>query len=289
MLQIHGSDRATVNAAVRQAVELGSDYEGEFRVVLPNGMVRWIAARGRTESAPDAKPSRFFGATVDITERKLMEEAARDLSGRLIGAQEAERARLAAELHDGINQSLALLAVELEMFSQRLPENSEQIQSRLECFSTQTKALSAEVHRISHGLHPVKLKQLGLEVALRGFCREVEAAHPLVVRFAARDVPRELPEKIALCLYRVTQEAIQNVVRHSGAKSATVDLQFREPSIELKVVDDGKGFEVISDRQTSAIGLVSMQERARQVEGVITVKSKPGKGTQVEVRVPLRT
>ena len=152
----------------------------------------------------------------------------------------------------------------------------------------QTKGLSAEVHRISHGLHPAKLTQLGLPVALKGFCREVESAHQVTVQFAARDVPRTLPEDVALCLYRVAQEALQNVVKHSGAKRANVELRTADSAIELSVADDGNGFEVGAKRTTGSLGLVSMAERVRLVHGEIAVESKPGQGTKVTVRVPFK-
>jgi signal transduction histidine kinase len=142
------------------------------------------------------------------------------------------------------------------------------------------------VHRISHGLHPAKLTQLGLAVALKGFCREVEAAHPMAVPFTARGVPRALPEDVALCLYRVTQEAIQNAIKHSQAKMTTVDLAVVGNAIELIITDDGKGFVVEAERAAGSLGLVGMQERVALVQGEIAVKSKPGAGTRVEVRVP---
>jgi signal transduction histidine kinase len=128
---------------------------------------------------------------------------------------------------------------------------------------------------------------LGLAIAVRGFCREVEAAHKIPVNFTAHEIPRVLPEEVALCLYRVTQEAIQNVIKHSGAKNATVELTTIGNAIELIITDDGKGFDVNENRASGSLGLVSMAERVRLVNGQITVESKPGMGTRVYVRVPL--
>lgn len=221
---------------------------------------------------------------VHLEGRRAAQEAA---TRQIIRSQENERKRVASELHDGLSQNLALLSVELEMFGQRLPEAPSQIHARLQEFSNQTKGLSSEVHRISHGLHPAKLTQLGLAVALKGFCREVEAAHQKAVRFAAHGVPRALPEDVALCLYRVTQEAIQNMVKHSEAKMTTVDLAVVGDAIELVISDDGKGFVVEAERAAGSLGLVGMQERMALVQGELAVKSKPGEGTRVEVRVPL--
>jgi len=205
----------------------------------------------------------------------------------IVHSQEDERKRVAAELHDGLSQNLALLAIEMEMLGQHPPETSGDLKTRLQALSTQTKGLSAEVHRISHGLHPAKLTQLGLAVAVRGFCREVEAAHRITLHFSANDVPRVLPEEVALCLYRVTQEAVQNVVKHSGAKSATVALTTAGDAIELEITDDGKGFDPNTHRGNGTLGLVTMSERVRLVRGQFLVESAPGEGTRVRIQVPV--
>ncbi len=286
--RIHPEDRPEVERAVRHAIEDRADYVSEHRVVLPDGGQRWIAAQGRLDAASNSQRRRLLGASVDVTQRKRAEEAAHNLSGRLIGAQEEERARLAKELHDGLSQNLALLAVELEMFGQRLPDAPGPITARLQEFSAETRTLSAEVHRISRGLHPAKLAQLGLAVALKSFCREVESAHRLTVQFAATGVPRVLPEEVALCLYRVAQEALQNVVKHSGATGAKVEITAVDDRIELSIADDGKGFDVGASRATGSLGLVSMGERIRLVHGEFAVESKPGQGTRVKARVPLK-
>lgn len=219
-----------------------------------------------------------------LERRRLAQERA---TRGMILSQEQERQRVASELHDGLSQKLALLSVELEMLGQRLPPEPAEINARLKEFSGKTKGLSAEVHRISHGLHPAKLTQLGLVVALRGHCREVETAHGLAVRFAAQEVPRDLPEELALCLYRVAQEAIQNVVKHSGAQQADVKLSVTGETIELAITDDGCGFTVDAQREAGSLGLVSMRERVQLAQGEIAVESAPGQGTRVRVRAPL--
>ena len=176
------------------------------------------------------KPVLMRGAALDNTARKLAEEAAHDLSGRLIHAQEEEQTRLARELHDDLSQSLALLSVELEMFGQSPPAERGQISARMQEFSAQVKRLSSEVHRLSHELHPAKLEQLGLVAAMRGFCKEFAMAHEMAIQFADRSVPRAVPEDTALCLYRITQEALHNVVRHSGGTAASVELTMEAAS-----------------------------------------------------------
>jgi signal transduction histidine kinase len=217
----------------------------------------------------------------------LSVKEAQDLAGRLIGAHEEERARLAEALHDGLSQNLALLAVELELFGKGPPAVPGKIKTRLDELSAQVKALSADVHRLSYTLHPAKLEQLGLAAATTGFCREVEQAHQIAVHCECQNVSRWLPPDVALCLYRVTQEALQNVVKHSGAKSAKVELAVADGEIRLNIADDGKGFDVEAVPVGEGLGLVSMRERARLVNGQIHWQSKPGHGAHVSVRVPL--
>jgi signal transduction histidine kinase len=227
------------------------------------------------------------GASLDITTRKLAEEAAHNLSGRLIRAQEEEQMRLARDLHDDLSQSLALISVELEMFGQSQPTDRGQINRRMQEFSAQVKRLSSDVHRLAHELHPAKLEQLGLVAAVRGFCKEFAVAHEIAIEFADRSVPRAVPQDTALCLYRIAQEALHNVVKHSGGTAARVELAMEDGELRLAIADDGVGFDPETMRANGSLGLVSMSERARFVHGLLSVESHAGKGTRVEVRVPI--
>jgi signal transduction histidine kinase len=194
--------------------------------------------------------------------------------------------RLARELHDDLSQSLALLAVELDIFGQKPPATGSEVGGRMREFSTQVKNLSSNVHRLSHELHPAKLEQLGLATAVRGFCQELGAAHKISIGFEQHEVPRVLPNDIALCLYRIVQESLQNVVKHSGASGAKVELTADENEIRLNISDSGCGFEMPM-AGSSSLGLVSMNERVRLVQGQISVHSRKSEGTRIEVRVPL--
>lgn len=218
-------------------------------------------------------------------EREQAAHEIRDLAGRLINAQEGERMRLARELHDDLSQSLALLSVELEMFGQQPGGKPDLVNTRMREFSSQVKELSSDVHRISHELHPAKLEQLGLAAAVRGFCKELSLANEIAIRFESDELPAALPKQLALCLYRVVQEALQNVVKHSHATGATVQLTFRDGEVRLQIVDDGQGFDPATVQGGGSLGLVSMRERVRLVDGTLTVESKPGAGTRIEVRL----
>jgi PAS domain S-box-containing protein len=285
--RLHPEDRDAVSKALTKARETGGSYEKEYRIVLPDGRVRWIASRGRVEFDAAGKPVFMRGAALDNTARKVAEEAAHDLSGRLIHAQEEEQTRLARELHDDLSQSLALLSVELEMFGQGPSAERGQISARMQEFSAQVKRLSSEVHRLSHELHPAKLEQLGLVAAMRGFCKEFAVAHEMAIEFADRSVPRAVPEDTALCLYRITQEALHNVITHSGGTAARVELAMDGSELRLVVADDGVGFDPETIRVNGSLGLVSMAERARFVHGRLSIDSHVGKGTKIDVRVPI--
>ena len=248
MQRLHPDDRDRIRQAFANAEDTGH-YESEYRVVLPNGQIRWIASRGRVEFSA-GRPVLTRGASLDITARRQAEEAAQSLSGRLIHAQEAERMRLARELHDDLNQSLALLAVELDMFGQKPPATSSEVSERLRGLSGHVKDLSSSVHRLSHELHPAKLEQLGLVAAVRGLCRELGAARNIAIEFEPHAVPRLVPDEIALCLYRIVQEGLQNVIKHSGSATAKVELISNENELCLIVSDQGCGFDSMAATKT---------------------------------------
>jgi signal transduction histidine kinase len=205
-------------------------------------------------------------------------------TGRLLEAQEAERRRIARELHDDINQSLALLSVELD-FLAGTPAVQPDTAKGLRELSTQVKTLSSSVHALSHQLHPSKLEQLGLVAAVRGLCSELKHTYGLAVNFTHDGVPGHLPAGAALCLYRIVQEALRNVIRHSGTNQATVELCGAGGMVVLRVADDGVGFDPVATN--GGLGLVSMRERLHLVGGEIKIDSRPSGGTRIDVHIPL--
>ena len=262
-------------------------FEMEYRLRRNDGEYQWILDKGTPRFSAEGVFLGFIGSCINIAERKLAEEAAHALSGRLIQAQERARAELARELHDDLNQGLALLSVELEMFGRNLPAEPGKIAAQLEKFSSQTRKLSSEVHQLSHELHPAKLDRLGLVAALRGFCDEFTLVHEIAIHFVEHDVPWFTPDDTALCLYRITQEALHNVVKHSGGTEATVEITFEEGQLRLIIADDGTGFDPRAARAAASLGLVSIGERVRYAGGRLAIDSRPGAGTRVEVLVPL--
>ena len=265
--------------------EVGEEFEIEFRLILKSGEVRWIRASGKTDMTPEGLMI-IRGASVDITKLKLAQEAAHELSRKLMSAQEKERARLARELHDDLSQSLALLSIQLHSIASKSADPNV-LTLQLGNITAQIDRLSSDVHRISHELHPAKLEQLGLVSALRGLCREISAACGFKVDFRAANIQRSLPNDVSLCLYRVAQESLQNVAKHSGASNVQVKLELLNDQLGLTVSDNGCGFDVQAGKDRECLGLVSMGERLKAVDGNIHNDTIIGSGTRIVASVPL--
>ena len=284
MSRVHPDDRERLIKTIRNVEGDGGEYHIEYRLLLNGTEVKWIDSRGKVV-VDDEHPPTLYGASLDITSRKNAENAIHDLSGKLMKAQEKERARLARELHDDLSQRLALLSIRLEALkATSLYDGGKR---EIDHLIDDIQELTADVHRISHELHPAKLRQLGLEAALRGFCREIARAHPLKVSFTATSVPKELPNHISLCLYRVAQESLQNVVKHSRARSANVELRFEGSELVLAVSDNGLGFDPQGPVVSESLGLTSMQERVIGSNGTVKITSNRDFGTRIEARVPV--
>lgn len=215
------------------------------------------------------------------------EKELRELGGRLLTAQEEERRRIARELHDDVNQRLALLAVELDLLAKELAA-LQVSPERLQRPAEMARALSSDVHHLSYSLHPSALEQLGLAVAAARFCREAGGTQGVAVRFTAQQLPDALAPDLALCAYRVLQEALFNAIRHSGAREVQVQLAASRDTLHITVEDSGKGFEPQMVGVRSGLGIVSMRERLRLVGGQLSVTSKPGQGTRVSADLPFR-
>jgi signal transduction histidine kinase len=222
-------------------------------------------------------------------ELRLARDAQMQLSGRLINAQEKERSRLAAELHDDFSQRLALLALGLENASEALPDSPPIAKQQLQELINSAGELGADIHTVSHRLHSATLESLGLEPGISSLCKEFSDRHGIEIDFSAENIPRVVDPNVALCLFRIVQEALQNLRKHSGATRAEVRLIKRADRIFVSVSDQGKGFDMNDMKTHEGLGVRSMGERVRLLNGRFTIQSKQGRGTRVDAAIPLPT
>ena len=220
-----------------------------------------------------------------VARRRQVEATRTDLRRRLVHAQEEEHRRISRELHDDLTQRLAVLAIDAGMLEQ-MPGSPALVEERARGMREQLIALSESVHSLSRQLHPSILDELGVVDALRAECQSLGQRDGIAVRFVVRDVPTGLSREMALCVYRVTQEALRNVARHAKTRKASVLLSATDRRLVLRVRDRGVGFDVAT-RGKMGLGLESMKERARLVRARLTVASRSGEGTNVMLRIPL--
>jgi signal transduction histidine kinase len=246
-----------------------------------DGQYRWILDIGVPRFHKDGSFAGYIGSCIDVTDRKLAEETLSGMTRKLVEAQEQERARIARELHDNINQRLAMLALELEQLNQ----NPSEIESRVQELRKRTTELSSDVQALSHDLRSSQLEYLGVVAGMKSWCKEFGERQKMQID-CRPDVRSTLPPELGLCLFRVLQEALHNAAKHSGVKRIEVQLQEEAGEIHLTVNDSGRGFDVEAVKQGKGLGLTSMRERVRLVNGTIAIDSKPMGGTSIHVRVP---
>ncbi len=272
----------------------------QFRARHKDGSWRYLEAAGRN-LLDDPAVAGIVVNSRDITERKAMERALREsretlrrshqelqsFTGVLMTAAEEERARLARELHDDLNQRLAALSLELGQLRRQKPFSAGALAQRLAGLEELVGQLSDDVRNMAYRLHPATLDYLGLEAALDSECDQFSAREGIAVELKSHGLPEELPRDVSLCLYRVAQESLRNVARHARSDRARVTVTGDGAGIRLCVEDFGQGFNPVPSGRGAGLGIISMAERVRLVGGQLTVRSEPGKGTRVEAWVPV--
>jgi len=219
--------------------------------------------------------------------RQAAEEDLARLGGGLLQVQEAERARIARELHDGISQQLAVVALELDALQSRLPDSDRQHRAEVAVLAQGVRTIAADLHQVTRGLHPARLEHLGLVPAVRALAHDMEQ-HKLRIDVIESDWPGSLPSVVALSLYRVAQEALHNAAKYSRADTVSVVFRGEEGALTLTIADPGVGFDLHGAGSPAGLGIVSMRQRLRTIGGSLTITSAPGQGTRVQARLPRR-
>ena len=284
---VHPDDLQGCWETYRKAFDRRKPFQMEYRVRRYDGEYRWVLDLGVPRLNSDGSFAGYIGSCIDVTDQKLAQETLSDMSRKLIEAHEQERTWIARELHDDFNQRIALLTVNLERLKQALPALAPGIMQGLEEILEHVSSLGSDIQALSHRLHSSKLEYLGIAAAAASFCRELSDQHEVQIEFHSEGVPKELRQEIALCLFRILQEGLQNAIKHSKSECFEVWLRGASDQIELSMRDWGIGFEPEAAMRGQGLGLTSIRERLKLVRGTFSIDSQPGLGTTIRVTVPL--
>ncbi len=290
----------TTKAAIRQVATGREVLQGDAWWLTKAGQRRLIAFENRAVCDEGGQVKYIIRAGIDITEHRKNELALAEadaagqrsqeelhrLMSSVLTAQEEERRRVSRELHDDFNQQLARLTMEMEVLERQPPAPPHQLRTKLRGLLALAVDLSEGIRRTAHRLHPAVIETLGLAPALKSYCADFSRKEGVKVRFTQRDVSVSIPPEIALCLYRVTQEALRNVTKHSGASHAWVALRGNGGSVDLRISDTGVGFD-LQKPKPKGLGIVSMQERVLLAGGELSIHSEPRHGVRLDVHIPL--
>ena len=282
--KIHPDDRAQFLSAIARLTPDNPTGEVTYRALTADGSLVWLKSNGRGFFDGQGKLVRVIGMVADVTHVKRAEEVLAGMTRKLVDAQEQERARIGRELHDDVNQRLAMLSFQLE----KLQDNPYEIPGRVEQLRKEIIEISNDVQALSHELHSSKLEYLGVVAGMKSWCRDFAERQKIEVEYR-HNVRSTLSSEVGLCIFRVLQEALHNVVKHSGVKRTEVQLYEDSGEIHLVVGDSGRGFDVEAAKQGNGLGLTSMRERVRLLNGTIGIESKPMGGTTIHVRVPVES
>jgi PAS domain S-box-containing protein len=283
---VHPDDLQRCLSIYVEAFDKRLAFTMEYRLRRHDGQYHWISDAGSPRFLPDGTFAGYIGCCVDIHDRKAIELARLDLARRLMSAQEAERTRVARELHDGIGQEIALLSIQMQKAAALISMEPGPIYPGIQKLCTNLTAIGLHVSRLSHQLHSSELEYLGLSVAITKLCREFSEQYPIKVACSCANIPASLNNDVALAFLRIVQESLHNVAKHSGAGEVQVELTTSE-DLNLIVRDNGKGFDLQESKAVPGLGLVSMRERVHLIGGEFSIESTPGGGTQVRATVPL--
>ncbi len=284
---VHPEDLTACLDTYLKAFEARQPFQMQYRLRRHDGQYRWLLDVAVPRFNLDDSFAGYIGSCIDITDQKVAGEVLFNVGRKLIEAQEEERRRIARELHDDINQRMALLANGLHEVGQTISSNEDPTQKReLRNLWQLTNEIATDIEHMSRQLHPSKLHYLGLAAAVRDLCQEASRQLKIEIECVVRDLPEDLDEGTSLSLFRTVQESLRNVGKHSHANHVKVELTRRLGMILLSVTDDGAGFQIDDADNSRGLGLISMRERMRSVGGEFSIRSEPSQGTKVEGYVP---
>ena len=286
---VHQEDLDRCLRTYTNAFRLREPFDMEYRLRRFDGAYRWMFDVGVPRFDGDTSFAGYIGSCIDVTERKLAEEALSSMGQKLIEAHEEERTWIARELHDDITQRLALLSVALADLGKRPPASRDELRRRIGSEQEKISELGRDIQALSHRLHSSKLEYLGLAIAADSFCHELSHRHQVTIDFHSDAIPKDLPQAMSVCLFRVLQEALQNGVKHSNSSQFEVRLGLAPDGIRMSVRDFGIGFALDEAMQGRGVGLISMQERLKLVGGEFSIDSELQRGTMIQARVPFRS
>jgi len=283
---VHPEDFQRCLDTYQEAFDRNEPFQMQYRLRRHDGEYRWVSNIGVPRFNPDGSFAGYIGSCIDVTERKLAEEAMASIGRKLIEAHEEERTWIGRELHDDISQRLALVVIELEQWGQKHSKSEVDIHEHIGHIKQRLSDLGKDVQALSHRLHSSKLDYLGITVAANSFCREFSEQQKVEIDFTHEGMPRSVPKEISLCLFRILQEALQNAVKYSGVRHFRVKLEATSAEVQLTISDNGAGFDQQSALSGRGLGLISMRERIQLVKGELSITSQPAGGTTVYARVP---
>lgn len=294
---IHPDDRAQNLELVQELLEgKRSWFHIDNRYITKSGSPVWVQKQVSLVRNVKHQPLYFVALVTDISHRKRDEAVLRqqqakleDLTAQLLTAQDDERRRIARELHDDHVQRLAALALDLHQLARSPLKSVESAKAVITQFAQSVEGLTRELQQVTHQLHPSTLNHLGLEATLHDHVEEFARRTGLQTDVQVHEVPAQLPEVHALCLFRVLQECLQNVRKHAHASRVLVRLIGTGRGVGLCVHDDGRGFDAAQDESGGqrGLGLISLEERLQALNGTFRLRTKPGDGTEVHAWLPL--
>jgi PAS domain S-box-containing protein len=308
LARVHPEDRSTTKEIIDRSFPDGQPFDFEERIVRPDGSIRTLHSQGQWTLDDNQRPVKLVGICQDITERKHVEQQLRAanaalagelkertraekeiqaLTARLITAQEEERTRIARDLHDDLSQQIAALSIAASNLKKDIASENTEARDQSERIRQKLVQLAEGVRRLSHNLHPAVLEYYGLGAALKSYAAEFSTLTGMTISFRTEGSFERLPVSAALCLYRIAQEALQNVLKHARVGHAELAITGSAESVSLTVSDRGAGIGGLRDSIPQGLGLVNIKERTRLVNGTLSIESQPNQGTTLNVTVPL--